>query len=72
MRNEELHNLFSSLNIITVIKSRRTRWAGHVACMVEMRNAYKILVEKLKGGDCLKYVGIDGRVIIKRILKNRV
>jgi hypothetical protein len=34
LHNEELHNLYTSLNIIRVIKSRRMRWAGHVACMV--------------------------------------
>jgi hypothetical protein len=33
LHNEELHNLYSSPNIITMIKSRRMRWAGHVACM---------------------------------------
>jgi hypothetical protein len=33
MRNDELHSLYSSLNIFTVIKSRRMRWAGHVARM---------------------------------------
>jgi hypothetical protein len=33
LHNEELHNLYSSLNIIMMIKSRRMRWAGHVACM---------------------------------------
>jgi hypothetical protein len=36
-------------NIITVIKSRDTRWAGHAAHMAKMRNAYKILVGKLEG-----------------------
>jgi len=33
LRNEELHNLYSSPNIIRVIKSRRKGWEGHVACM---------------------------------------
>jgi hypothetical protein len=37
--NEELHNLFSSPSIIRVIKSRRMRWIGHAARMVERRNA---------------------------------
>jgi hypothetical protein len=35
LHNEELHNLYSSPNIIKMIKSRRMRWAGHVTCMVE-------------------------------------
>jgi hypothetical protein len=46
LHNEELHNVYFSPNIIMTIKSRRMRWAGHVECMREMRNAYKILVEK--------------------------
>jgi hypothetical protein len=45
--NEELHNLYSSLNIIRIISSRRIRWTGHVARMEEKRNAYRILVGKL-------------------------
>jgi hypothetical protein len=46
LHNEELHNLYSSLDIIRVIKSRKMRWAGHVARMGEMRNTYKRLVGK--------------------------
>jgi hypothetical protein len=41
LHNEELHNLYSSPNIIRMMKSRRMRWAGHVARMGETRNAYK-------------------------------
>jgi hypothetical protein len=40
LHNEELHNLYASSNIISVIKSKRMRWAGHVACVGEKRNAY--------------------------------
>jgi hypothetical protein len=47
--NEELHNLYVSPNIISVIKSRILRWAGRLACMREMRNAYSILVRKPEG-----------------------
>jgi hypothetical protein len=43
LHNEEVHNLYSSPNIIRTIKSRRMRWAGYVARMVEKRNAYRIL-----------------------------
>jgi hypothetical protein len=46
LHNEELHNLYSSSNIIKIIKSRRLRWAGHVARMGEMRNAYRMSVGK--------------------------
>jgi hypothetical protein len=49
LHNEELHNLNSSPNIITIIKSRRMRWAGHVARMGEKRNAYRILVGNTTG-----------------------
>jgi hypothetical protein len=49
LHNEELHNLYSSSNIIRIIKSRRVRWAGRVARMGETRNAYTILVGKLEG-----------------------
>jgi hypothetical protein len=43
-RQTELHNLYSSPSIIRMIKSRRMRWAEHVARMGEKRNAYRILV----------------------------
>jgi hypothetical protein len=46
LHNEELCNLYNSPNIIRVIKSRRMRWAGHVARRGEMRNAYRDLVGK--------------------------
>jgi hypothetical protein len=42
--NEELRNLYTSPNIIRVVKSRRMKWAGNVANMEEMRNTCKILV----------------------------
>jgi hypothetical protein len=41
--------LYTSPNIIRVIKSRRMSWVGHTACMGAMRNAYKILVGKSEG-----------------------
>ena len=44
--NEELNDLYSSPNTVRVIKSRRMRWAGHVARMGEKRGAYRVLVEK--------------------------
>jgi hypothetical protein len=43
---EELHNLYSSPSIISNIKSRRRRWAGHMARMGEKRNVYRLLVGK--------------------------
>jgi hypothetical protein len=49
LHDEDLHNLYSSLNIIRMIKSRRIRWVGHVACLGKIRSAYKILVGKPEG-----------------------
>jgi hypothetical protein len=46
LHNKEFHNLYTSLNTIQVIKSRRVRWAVHVAGIGEKRNAYNILVGK--------------------------
>jgi hypothetical protein len=44
LHNDELHSLYSSLNIVRVIKSRRIRWVGHVARMGEGRGVYRVLV----------------------------
>jgi hypothetical protein len=44
LHNEELHDMYSSPSIIRIIKSRRMRWAGHVARMGEKRKAYRLLV----------------------------
>jgi len=49
LHNEELNDLYSSPNIVRVIKSRRMRWAGHVARMSEERGVYRILVGKPEG-----------------------
>ncbi|KAJ4439206.1 hypothetical protein ANN_07325 [Periplaneta americana] len=49
LHNAELHALYSSPDIIRNIKSRRLRWAGHVARMGEPRNAYRVLVEIREG-----------------------
>jgi hypothetical protein len=49
LHNEELNDLYASPNIIRVIKSRRMRWAGHVACMAEKRGACRILVGRPEG-----------------------
>jgi hypothetical protein len=49
LHSEELHHLYSSPNIIRQIKSRRMRWAGHVAHMGKDRRVYSVLVGKPEG-----------------------
>jgi hypothetical protein len=49
LHNEKFHNLYSSPSIITMIKQRRMKWAGHVARMTKNRNAYRILAGKPEG-----------------------
>ena len=49
LHNKELNDLYSSPNIVQVIKLRRIRWAGHVACMGEERGVYRVLVGKPEG-----------------------
>jgi hypothetical protein len=49
LHNDELHYLYSSPNIVRVIKSRRMRWAGHVARMREGRGVYRVLVGRPEG-----------------------
>jgi hypothetical protein len=44
LHNDELHSVYCSPNIVRVIKLRRMRWAGHVACMGEGRGVYRVLV----------------------------
>jgi hypothetical protein len=54
VHNEEHHNLYSSPSIIRMVKSRRMRWACHVARMGEKRNAYRLLVSKAKRKDTIR------------------
>jgi hypothetical protein len=49
LHNDELHDLYSSPNFVRVMKSRRMRWAGHVARMGEGRGAYRVLVGRNEG-----------------------
>jgi len=49
LSNEELHNLYSSLNIVWMSKWKRTRWVGHVAHIGKKKNAYRFLEGKHKG-----------------------
>jgi hypothetical protein len=49
LHNDELHSLYSSLNIVRVIKSRRMRWAGHVERMGEGKVVYRVLIGRPEG-----------------------
>jgi hypothetical protein len=68
---EELNDLYSSPTTVRVIKSRRIRWVGHVACMREKRGAYRVLVEKYEGKNHLEDPVLDGRIILKSIFRKR-
>jgi hypothetical protein len=69
LHSEELNDLYSSPNIIRVIKSKRMRWACHVARMGEKRGAYRILVGRPEGRRPLERPRLDGRIILKWISK---
>jgi hypothetical protein len=49
LHNDELHTLYSSLNIVRVIKSTRMKWAGHVVCMGEGKGVDRVLVGRPEG-----------------------
>jgi hypothetical protein len=67
--NEKLHDLYSSPNILRVIKSRRMRWTGHVARMGEGRGVYRVLAGKPEGKIPLGDPSIDGRIIFRWIFR---
>jgi hypothetical protein len=62
LHNDELHSLYSSPNIVMVIKLRRMRWVGHVARMGEGRGVYRVLVGSPEGK---RPLGVGGRVTLR-------
>jgi hypothetical protein len=69
LHNEELNDLYSLPNTLRVVKSRRMRWAGHVARMVEDRGVHRVLVRKPEGKRPLGDQDLDGRIILRWILR---
>jgi hypothetical protein len=69
IHNEELYDLYCLPNIVRVIKTRRMRWAGHVARMGVMRGAYRVLVGNRLGKRPLGRLNCGGRIILKWIFK---
>jgi hypothetical protein len=64
LHNDELHSLYSSSNIVRVIKSRSMRLAGHVARMGEGRGVYRVLVGGPKLRDRWEGLGVGGRITL--------
>jgi len=72
LHNEELNDLYSSRNVVWVIKLKRIRWAVHAARMREKRGIYRVSVGKTKGKRTLRYPGVDGRIILRLIFRKWV
>jgi hypothetical protein len=66
--NDELHSLYSSPTIVGVIKSKRMRWARHVARMGEGRGVYMVLVGRPEGKRHWVDSGVCWRITLIRIL----
>jgi hypothetical protein len=65
LHNEELNDLYSSPSFVWVIKSRRTRWVGHVW----RRGMYRVWWENLRERDHLEDPGIDRRIILRWVFR---
>jgi len=64
LHNDELNDLYTSPNIVRVIKSRRMRWDGHVACMVEERGCIGSWWGNRRERDHWEDLGVDGWIIL--------
>ena len=72
LHNKELNDLYSPPSIVRVIKSRRMRWAAHVARMGERTGVYRVLVGDLRESGHLGDPGVDGRIILRWIFRKWV
>ena len=64
LHNEELNDLYSLPNIVRVIKSRKMRWAGHVACVAEERGCIGSIWGNRRERDHYGDLGVDGLIIL--------
>jgi len=69
LHNEELNFLYFLPNIVRVVKSRRMRWAGHVARMGEDKVVHRVLVGKPEGKKPLGGQDVDGMIILRWIFR---
>jgi len=67
LHNEDLNDLYTTPNFVLVIRSRRMRWAGHVARMGEEMGVYRVLVGKPEKGDHWGDLGVGGQIILEWI-----
>ena len=67
--NEELNDLYCSPNIVRVKKSRKMRWARHVARIGDRRGVFRVLVGNLRERDHLEDPGVDARIIFRWIFR---
>jgi hypothetical protein len=69
LHNLELNDLNFRHNIVVVIKSRRMRWAGHIACMCEVKCLIGFWCLNRKGGDDMENLGVDGTIMLRWIFR---
>jgi len=69
LHNEKLSDPYSSPNIVRVIKSRRMRWAGHLARIGKRKGAHRVLVGMTEGKRPLGRLRTDGSIILRRIFR---